>query len=345
MANQEHLERLAQGAKPWNAWRERNQAICPDLSRADLRSADLRYANLRSTNLKSADLGMANLSHADLSDTDLSFATLISANLSFANLTEARLGATNLTDANLNSANLAEARLSGAILYGTRLSGANLQRTFLWETIWAGVDLRATKGLAEVIHQGPSSIVLSTIKLPSDGSALHFLQGTGAPDEWIDFYRSAVMKPIQYHSCFISYSNKDELLATRLHADLQAQGVRCWFAPEDMKIGDKIRARIDEAIHLQEKLLLLLSEHALASDWVEIEVETALAKEKAQHREVLFPVRLDESVMTTSQVWAKHLRHLRHIGDFTNWTDPRAYLQAFERLLRDLRKATGDPEK
>ena len=29
--------------------------------------------------------------------------------------------------------------------------------------------------------------------------------------------------------------------------DLQAKDVRCWFAPEDMKIGDKIRPRLDTA--------------------------------------------------------------------------------------------------
>jgi hypothetical protein len=55
------------------------------------------------------------------------------------------------------------------------------------------------------------------------------------------------------------------LAAKRLHADLQAEGVRCWFALEDMKIGDRIRQRIDEAIHLQDKLLLLLSEHSIES--------------------------------------------------------------------------------
>jgi hypothetical protein len=146
-----------------------------------------------------------------------------------------------------------------------------------------------------------------------------------------------MMSPIQYHSCFISYSSKDDILARRLYADLQDQGVRCWFAPEDMKIGDKIRARIDEAIHMQDKLLLLLSKHALASTWVEDEVEAALEKEQRQQREVLFPVRLDESVMQTTQAWAAKPRRTRHIGDFTRWTDPQAYQQAFERLLRDLK--------
>ena len=47
-------------------------------------------------------------------------------------------------------------------------------------------------------------------------------------------------------SCFISYSSKNEDFALRLRDDLQDKGVTCWFAPEDMKIGDEIR--LDEAV-------------------------------------------------------------------------------------------------
>src|SRR5205807_3279483 len=38
------------------------------------------------------------------------------------------------------------------------------------------------------------------------------------------------------------------------YADLQANNVRCWYAPEDLKIGDKFRVRIDESIRLYDKL-------------------------------------------------------------------------------------------
>jgi TIR domain len=49
----------------------------------------------------------------------------------------------------------------------------------------------------------------------------------------------------QFYSCFISYSSKDQDFASRLHADLHDKGIRCWFAPEDLKIGDRIRTRIE----------------------------------------------------------------------------------------------------
>ena len=32
------------------------------------------------------------------------------------------------------------------------------------------------------------------------------------------------------------HSAKDDEFVRRLHADLQDGGVRCWFAPEDMKL-------------------------------------------------------------------------------------------------------------
>ena len=287
MANQKQLGMLQRDVEQWNEWRQGHRDERPNLSYADLRRADLYEADL-----SSADLSGANLSGANLIIGDLSGTYCIGTNF---------MGA-DLSGANLDGANLNEANLSKVLLFGTVFAKNNLSRV---------------KGLLEINHRGPSRVELHTVKLPQDGSALHFLRGVGIPDEWIDFYRAQMMSPIQYHSCFISYSSKDDMLARRLHADLQDQGVRCWFAPEDMKIGDKIRPRIDEAIHLQDKLLLLLSEHAIASTWVEDEVEAALEKERRQQRDVLFLVRLDESVMQTSKAWAAKLRRTRHISDFT----------------------------
>lgn len=107
-----------------------------------------------------------------------------------------------------------------------------------------------------------------------------------------------------------------------------------------MKIGDKIRPRIDEAIYLQDKLLLILSEYSVASDWVEHEVETALAREYKEKRTLLFPIRLDNAILKCKYTgWAALVQNERHIGDFINWKDHDQYQVAFERLLRDLKKA------
>jgi hypothetical protein len=149
--------------------------------------------------------------------------------------------------------------------------------------------------------------------------------------------RSLVGKAIDLYSCFISYSSKDDAFAQHLHADLQHQGVRCWFAPEDLKIGDKFRMRIDESIRVYDKLMVVLSENSIRSRWVEEEVEAGFEKEDQQKKLVLFPIRLDDALMVTDQAWAASLRRTRHIGDFRAWKDHDQYQKSFERLLRDLK--------
>lgn len=147
----------------------------------------------------------------------------------------------------------------------------------------------------------------------------------------------AAMSPIEFYSCFISYSSKDQEFAERLHADLRSKNIRCWFAPEDLKIGDKFRPSFDEAIRVHDKLMVLLSENSVSSEWVEKEVETAFEKEHREKKTVLFPIRLDDAVMETQQAWAADIRRTRHIGDFRGWKDHDSYKKAFERLLRDLK--------
>ena len=162
---------------------------------------------------------------------------------------------------------------------------------------------------------------------------------TRTPKQNIQGNQQSASSATSYHSCFLSYAHQDEPLAQRLHADLQQRGVQCWYAPHNMKIGAKIRPTIDQAINSQDKLLLIISQHALRSAWIEDEIEAALEYERRQQREILFPVRLDDDIMQTSQAWAAKLRRTCNIGDFTRWTEPGEYQQAFERLRGDLKKA------
>jgi len=143
--------------------------------------------------------------------------------------------------------------------------------------------------------------------------------------------------PSDYHSCVLSYATEDQAFAEKLHADLQRNSVSCWFAPHDLKIGDKLRDKIYEAIQGKDKLLLILSENAVTSDWVEREVELAFERERQPPKTlVLFPIRLDDAVMQTNTAWAGDIRRIRFIGDFRRWQSSTAYQQALQRLLRDL---------
>jgi TIR domain/Pentapeptide repeats (8 copies) len=325
MANEEHLARLKQGVAAWNAWREENPKIRPDLSKADLTGEDLSGANLSG----------AILSDANLTGAFLSGATLCDAILDEANLTGAYLG-----KANFSRAMLIEANLTGAYLGEANFSGASIG----W-TIWGDVDLRTVRGLETVEHAGPSTIDIHTLYRSHGNIPEVFLRGAGVPEDFLTYVKSLVGRPYEFYSCFISYSSKDQEFAERLHEDLQNKGIRCWFAPHDVQGGRKLHEQIDQAIHVHERLLLILSSHSMNSEWVKTEIAKARQREVQEQRQVLFPVRLVpfEAIRTwecfdadTGKDSAREIREY-FIPDFSNWKHHDAYQAAFQRLLRDLK--------
>jgi uncharacterized protein YjbI with pentapeptide repeats len=342
MANLEHLKILKEGVNAWFDWRLQNPGIIPDLKGATFGPAYLRRANLRGANLAEADLHAADLQAADLGGAILNAANLRGACLDGADLSGADLTVASLTKAALIETNLQGANLSGADLRGTDLSGANLDNADFTRAragfiVFADIDLSGVKGLATVQHSGPSTIGIDTIYKSRGNIPEAFLRGAGVPEDFITHTKSLVGKAIDFQSCLISYSSKDDGFAQRLHTDLQQQGVRCWIAPEDLKVGDTFQTRFEESIHGYDKLMVILSENSIGSPWVEEEVEAALENERKQNRLVLFPIRLDDAIMRTDQAWAATLRHARHIGDFRAWKDHDLYQKSFERLLHDLK--------
>jgi uncharacterized protein YjbI with pentapeptide repeats len=344
------------GVAWWNEWWETHSISTPDLSRADLSEEKLNGADFAAVVLNET-----NLSYSDLTGASLSGATLVGANLCGARLIGADLAprfivrygnrgrelewervtfkawGANLTAANLTRADLSLASLAEASLVDTDFRNATMNQTQL-----GSVDLSRCRGLETVKHGGPSTIGIDTIYRSGGRIPDIFLRGAGVPEPFIVQMKAlvAAMSPIEFYSCFISYSSKDQEFAERLHADLRGKNVRCWFAPEDLKIGDRLRPAFDEAIRVHDKLMVLLSEHSVSSPWVEKEVETAFEKERREKRTVLFPIGLDDAVMETNEAWAADIRRGRHIGDFRDWKKHDSYKKAFERLLRDL-KAEG----
>ena len=115
--------------------------------------------------------------------------------------------------------------------------------------------------------------------------------------------------------------------------------------PRNLKIGDPFQERIEESIRLHDKLLVVLSENSVNSPWVEREVNAAFDREFKQNRkDVLFPIRLDDSVTESDKPWAADLRRTRHIGDFRHWKDHDLFKKAFDRLLRDLKSSSEKPK-
>jgi uncharacterized protein YjbI with pentapeptide repeats len=322
-----------------------------DLRRADLSRADLSDARLYKADLKAAILREADLYRAHLGGANLAAARLTNASFAFATLTSAKLTGADLTGARLNMARFHEAvlrgaRLTGADLLGTDFTGAILNEADfsgaqLCYTIFAYSYLSKAIGLHKCEHQCPSVIDPSALS-GSDNLPISFLRGCGLPEPFIEYLPSLTGAAINLCSCFISYSAKDQVFADRLHADLQNNGVRCWFAPHDLPIGARTWDAIDEAIQLRDKLLVILSKASIASDWVEDEVNKAYAEERQRKETVLFPIRIDDAVMTTTEPWARKLRDQRNIGDLRRWKRPDAYQKSLKKLLRNLKASAAE---
>jgi hypothetical protein len=358
MANPEHLEILKRGLGAWNEWRREHQNVIPDLSSEDLSRANLAHANLAHANLHRADLSHANLSDANLSDaylfyTDLSFANLLRADLSHADLSFADLRSADFSGADLSGAVLSGADLGTANLRLAKLRDANFSSASLYHTTFVNNDLSEVKGLEMAKHYGPSGIGVDTLYKSAGKIPEAFLRGCGTPESFIVQIPAlvAALEPIQFYSCFISYSHKDEDFALRLYSRMRDTGLRVWYAPEEMKGGQKLHEQIFSAIRVHDKLLLVLSEHSLRSEWVVTEIRRARKAEREDNRRKLFPIRL--VAFDTIQKWecfdaenGKDLGvELREyfIPDFTDWKEHDAFEKAFERLLSDLKTEGQSP--
>jgi hypothetical protein len=330
MANHEHIGILKRGVQEWNKWRQTQPKVQPDLSHLDFGEEfeilfDFKGLNMSGAYLESSVLFSLNFENANF------------AGASFQNC---NCCATSFKNANLSSTDLQLANLTLTIL-----DGANFDGAYLGNTVFGSCDLSTAKNLENCEHLH-SSIIDHLTLIESNYIPLGFLQGCGLPDFIIDNVLVLRSNPIMFNSCFISYSSKDEKFAKRLYSDLQSVGIRCWFAPEDLQGGKKTYDQINTAIRIHEKLLLLISPNSMKSVWVATEIKRARSRERAENRQMFFPI----SLVPYSDIrrWelfdadsgadlAEELRSY-HILDFSNWNKDENYQLTLGKLIESLKK-------
>ena len=363
MANPEHVEILLQGSKIWNKWREENHKVIPDLRWANLYEANRPVANLYKANLEMADLRnayleeanleRANLEEANLTGVRIAGANLEEANLQMANLTGAHIAGANLTGTNFSAANLTDAYLAEATLILSNFSGASLQRTDFSdieaESIqFSDVNLSTAKGLELVHHRGPSTIGIDTLIRSKGKIPEVFLRGCGIPEDFITYLPSLMAKPLEFYSCFISYSHADKAFARQLHDFLQGRGIRCWLDEHQLLPGHDIFEEVDRGIKLWDKVLLCASKDSLSSWWVDNEINRAFKKEqtimKSRGKKVLalIPLDLDSFIFREWENGKAEQVKSRLAADFQGWQNDNDKLQQqFELVLKALRTDGG----
>lgn len=323
-----------------------------DLCRADLSTASLAGANLSQAFLFGATLIDADLSKANLSKTNLSRANLTGVDLAKATLMGANLFETNLWEANLDTANLSGANLCGANLTEANLSGAIFHQTHIGYTSFVNVNLGDVQNIDTTKHIGPSYVSISTIFNSGRDVSRAFLRGCGIPEIFIKSLPAFAGTPIQFSSCFISFSSSDRLFAVRLHELLQGKGIRCWLDEHQARPKDDAVQRIERGISKRDRIVLCCSEASLNSWWIESVVAKTLKKEKqlvqagAGRGRLLVPVDLD-GCLSAGQ-WrsdAKDEVLSRLAADFTGWeADNERFDEQFERVVISLRTDGGDGE-
>jgi TolB-like protein/tetratricopeptide (TPR) repeat protein len=82
------------------------------------------------------------------------------------------------------------------------------------------------------------------------------------------------------HDVFVSYASQDGAVANSIVENLEAQGLKCWIAPRDVKPGAQYADAIVRAINEAKAVVLVLSAGAMGSSHVAREVERAASKRK-----------------------------------------------------------------
>jgi uncharacterized protein YjbI with pentapeptide repeats len=152
-ADARHETIMKKGSVEWNAMRQNDPALRPDLSGAAIKGRRLRKVDFSRTNLAGADISQTDLGKADFRDADLQGArldgsVLAGSRFADAKMQRASLAGASCSDADFNGAQMASSVLRrvdfvNAMLRGADLSGADLREANLEHADLSKADLRA----------------------------------------------------------------------------------------------------------------------------------------------------------------------------------------------------------
>ena len=95
-------------------------------------------------------------------------------------------------------------------------------------------------------------------------------------------------KDTKLWDAFISYASEDETaLVKPLAAALTGLGVKIWFAPFMLRVGDSLSRTIDKGLSESRYGVVIISKAFLSKSWPEYELKGLVAKEVGAEKVIL----------------------------------------------------------
>ena len=96
---------------------------------------------------------------------------------------------------------------------------------------------------------------------------------------------------------FLSYSRRDESAIKKIRERLTSSGVEVWLDQTDIEPGDRIPDKIGRGIRECDYFLIALSPISVESEWVQMELNIALAEEIKRKVKFVIPMLMEKCII------------------------------------------------
>ncbi|HAS6194982.1 TPA: TIR domain-containing protein [Vibrio vulnificus] len=250
-------------------------------------NVDFCYSKLAGAYFIGADILFSDFSHAEACYSNFAYAKVNGSKFYKSNLMNV-----NFQVATFERCGFIEADIRNSIFTQAKLINVDLNNATLGSTDFADTDLTTAINLESMNHMSTSIFSIKTISNFGDNMPIKFLTKAGVSESLIERFYGLEMTKEDYYSCFISYATADEDKVKSIYDALWCAGVSCWFAPENLRAGKKVHEQLFEGIEGHEKLVIVLSESSMKSEWVKTELRKAFKLEQKTGERKLFPISL-----------------------------------------------------
>ncbi|HEV3000302.1 MAG TPA: toll/interleukin-1 receptor domain-containing protein [Solirubrobacteraceae bacterium] len=89
---------------------------------------------------------------------------------------------------------------------------------------------------------------------------------------------------------FISYATSDSAVVAPIQKEIENHGLTVWRDKSSIRLGERLRAAINNGIRRSRSIVVFISRRSLASPWVLNELDAAMLREVRERRTVVIPV-------------------------------------------------------